>query len=604
MINPTGIILSISIIAALTTAVASNPQIQAWLEEQRQTIAELLRQIGQELDPESRRAAEAFAYEGRTVVNDEGLAREARGSSQAAALATGRRLSSPSTIRRVPKFPAGEKEAEERRAKGREYLERRKMMMEELQRKRSAAAREGVTPPSPTFDELVDEKGHLRGREIISVDELPEVSVSPLSEKVVDEMKQVERHLARSIPAAEPVAAASGWSWGSAFANPFGDEYALDLERSTTPKPPVPPKIQLERERVSSRPIYVSDALNDTISTEARQEQQVDRSALSYEEQLAIALSLSEQESSNISATVRQHKLDHNTELEAAIAASLRDMDGQEAAHAIANAQPVTPKPRPADAQPLVDLTPTTDVPTSASQLRRNEWAELFDPRYSPSQEPLSLTARSTGALSEDSDDLYRTTPQLTKARLASHNAIVSSGAASCPLSFTSPIAAGPQVSQSNSNLPFDPVREAVAAPRRNAYDMESSFYSAHEPSPAPSSVTFDGEPSTLLEIAEDTPQQGQRTPTSHAHSSLNLHTESSDSETFASVSVPASKTASRAESRTESQASYIEVIDLAEDSDVDMLSEEGDGIATPDSWSEVGSRDGESEAGEQQVRS
>ena len=35
-------------------------------------------------------------------------------------------------------------------------------------------------------------------------------------------------------------------------------------------------------------------------------------------------------------------------------------------------------------------------------------------------------------------------------------------------------------------------------------------------------------------------------------------------------------------------------MLDVEEDSDVDMLSEEGDGIATPDSWTEVGSRDGE----------
>jgi hypothetical protein len=43
---------------------------------------------------------------------------------------------------------------------------------------------------------------------------------------------------------------------------------------------------------------------------------------------------------------------------------------------------------------------------------------------------------------------------------------------------------------------------------------------------------------------------------------------------------------------------SDVEVIDVLEDSDVDMLSEEGDGVATPDSWTEVGSQDGESEVG------
>jgi len=48
---------------------------------------------------------------------------------------------------------------------------------------------------------------------------------------------------------------------------------------------------------------------------------------------------------------------------------------------------------------------------------------------------------------------------------------------------------------------------------------------------------------------------------------------------------------------------SDVEVIDVVEDSDVDMLSEEGDGIVTPDSWTEVGSRDGESEEADEEER-
>ena len=75
-----------------------------------------------------------------------GLKREAEGSRDAAALATGRSMSDASTIRRIPiKGPADPNEAEERRRKGREYLARRNQQMLELQQRRKAAAKaEGV----------------------------------------------------------------------------------------------------------------------------------------------------------------------------------------------------------------------------------------------------------------------------------------------------------------------------------------------------------------------------------------------------------------------------------------------------------------------------
>ena len=65
-----------------------NPQVQTWLEEQRRKIAEMLRSVGEELDPESRRMAEAFAFEGKTPANHEGLRREVSGSKEAAAAST------------------------------------------------------------------------------------------------------------------------------------------------------------------------------------------------------------------------------------------------------------------------------------------------------------------------------------------------------------------------------------------------------------------------------------------------------------------------------------------------------------------------------------
>ena len=67
-----------------------NPQVQQWLDQQRRHLAELLRTLGPDLDPESRREAEAFAFEGRTPSNDEAIRREAQASRDAAAVATGR----------------------------------------------------------------------------------------------------------------------------------------------------------------------------------------------------------------------------------------------------------------------------------------------------------------------------------------------------------------------------------------------------------------------------------------------------------------------------------------------------------------------------------
>ena len=123
---------------------------------------------------------------------------------------------------------------------------------------------------------------------------------------------------------------------------------------------------------------------------------------------------------------------------------------------------------------------------------------------------------------------------------------------------------------------------------------MEASFYSASSAVSPPASTsthTLDRETPQLIDVSEDVPQDGARTPTSRAHSSFGFQTDS-DSDTFASVS----PSQSRPESRARSEVSGIEVVDLEEDSDIDMLSEEGDGVATPDSWSEVGSRDADSD--------
>jgi hypothetical protein len=107
--------------------------------------------------------------------------------------------------------------------------------------------------------------------------------------------------------------------------------------------------------------------------------------------------------------------------------------------------------------------------------------------------------------------------------------------------------------------------------------------------------------PSPLVDISEDTvPAAAGNTATDHSQISSIMLASTSSSEAFASLpatsrgQTPPQQTASVAHS----EMSDVEVIDVLEDSDVDMLSEEGDGVATPDSWTEVGSQDGESEVG------
>jgi hypothetical protein len=562
-----GIVISLSIITALGIAVLENPQVQIWLEQQRVKIAELLRSIGEELDPESRRQAEAFAYEGRTPATDAGLRRESEGSREAAALATGRSVGS-GTVRRIPvRGPSDPDEAEERRRKGREYLAKRNQQMLEMRERRKAAnPGEGTaTPPTPTsFDALVDEEGKLKDP-VVEEKELPSPpAIEPVPENIREEMREVERQLVRPLLASESESAADLGSFqlGSRLANPFSDEYAMDLERSETPRPPpVPPKVELDRD-LRRDGVVVPGAYSPL----PEEDPEIDHEQLSYEEQLAIALSLSEAESA--ASTARNNDIqsddEEDADLKAAIAASLKEIQQQQSERSAAQAETAFLQPVPESNSPLVDLTPPSPTIDPQARIGRSDWETLFDPAFAPSNEPLSVARAPASEASED--ELYRLTPELTRARLATLN-------------------------EQHAPAPYDPVREAAESQAQwsePAHPAEASFYSA--PSavslPPPSSVTMESEPE-LVDANEVPGREGARTPTTAAPSSFGFDTDT-DSETFASVG------GSRANSRAPSAMSDVEIIDVADDSDVDMLSEEGDGIATPDSWTEVGSRDGE----------
>ena len=448
--------------------------------------------------------------------------------------------------------------------------------MMELQEKRGISSPAAEEPPaSPTsFDAMVDREGKLKASDM----ELPAVpDAEPESEKPAQEMRQLEQP--------EPVAPApstGGWGWqlGAALANPFGDEF--ELERSITPRPPVvPPKIKLE---TKPTPEVAQQVPQEQHDPETRHEE------LSYEEQMAIAMSLSEAETSMPSATVRQNnKEEPDADLRAAIEASLRDMDGQQAAHAIEHGAPVTPRLMAQSKQPLVDLTP--DPPISTPQeLPRGDWTSLFghsvwSDEQKAADPPISVPPQ---AVDIDEDDLYSATPQLTRARLAVHDSSQGTSQAS------------------SSSRPYDPVHEAAFVQQQQQLQapLEASFYSAHSQSNSPPTSHTMSDAPQLIDVSERRSPLAvvNHTPTVRSRvSSVTLDSTSSSSEVFTSLSaISREQTPPRPASRApRSEMSDVEVIDLSEDSDVDMLSEEGDGVATPDSWTEVGSQDGESEFGQ-----
>ena len=564
-------------------AVLENPQIQAWLEEQRQKIAELLRSIGEELDPQSRRQAEAFAFEGRTPATDPALDREVSGSQEAAAVATGRSLSNASTVRRIPvQGKMDPDEAEERRRKGREYLAKRNQQMYELQQRRKESNGEGpATPTTPTsFDAMVDDEGKLRL--VDNEKELPSPpTAEPVPEAVKAEMREVERHLSQPLMVGESSASAasSGWSFGSAFANPFGDEYAID--RSVTPKPPVPPKLALDAEDHPRTPTLPGSFDPERHPQGAADEQE----ELSYEEQLAIALSLSEaeaaaQRAAEAAASQSDEVEEDDADLRAAIQASLQEVQPSQNPPVPVLREPFLAQLQPQEPEPLVDVSPHhTAAPAWRAPLPRGHWETLFDQDYSPTREPLSLTQSDA-----DDDELYRVTPDLPRARLA-----------------TSPAQQVASPSSSAGLMPYDPVREAVGqSQRQQTGAMEASFYSAVSSAPSPASSRTMSHEATpqLIDVSEDMPHTESQTPMSPSSFGFQTDTES-DSDTFASIS----NTPSRSHSRPRSEVSNTELLDVVEDIDIDMLSEEGDGIATPDTWTEVGSRDGESEMEDEEPR-
>ncbi|KAG9756908.1 hypothetical protein KCU73_g4678, partial [Aureobasidium melanogenum] len=210
-----GILISLSILAAVGIAVYENPQVKEWVEEQRRKITEFLRTFGDELDPQSRREAEAFAYEGRLPTQTR---EEAAGTASAIARATGRETTDDSITRRnrTSLTPRSPDEAEERRRLGREYLAKRNQEMLDLKEKqkmrRSTSELLDQTPPSPTFDQLVNVDGSLK-----TDDKDTEQEGEEFNEKMLDlpSVPTDEPKSLRSIPIQEANVVETAFNTGS-----------------------------------------------------------------------------------------------------------------------------------------------------------------------------------------------------------------------------------------------------------------------------------------------------------------------------------------------------------------------------------------------------
>jgi len=401
---------------------------------------------------------------------------------------------------------------------------------------------------SGSFDKLVNDDGSLKTEE----KELPSPPVEEprLSEKtiVVEEGTAVEE--------AVPVhnASVTGFQTGSRYADPFGDEFELSdlslMDRSATPKPPVPPKIALEEKQpmVDVAPMPATD---DEIPAEN----------LSYEEQLARALSLS---LAGGEAARRARYIDEDDALlSAAIAASLADAEKKE--------RPQDTKSRQPEMSQLVDLAP--DPPVSVPQLPAVDAS-----RGLSGFTRLGLQQRAPELLSQDNDELYTLSPELAHAT---------------PVQIIDPI----------SIPPYDPYESSSFHSTSNTLESSSKLADTKEEANLTEAtvVADDAAPSLINfeDVASQTlmpDQTGARTPTTAATLSPHFERDTisfdADSETddeFASVVSGHSHAASESEHSLFEVGETMDVESMDDSSD----EEEGDGVLTPGSWTDVGSEVG-----------
>lgn len=514
-----GIIISLSLAAAVGIALQS-PEVKEWLEEQRRKLAELLRTMSEGLDPQTRQEAEAFAFEGRMPT-----AREREGMQTATAVATGREPEDNATLRRSNRQSTSNPiDAEERRRLGREYLAKRNQELLDIKRKRDSenangesaniTEKEAAMDQEPlaireksasigSFDHLINHDGSLRA-----------------DEKRISLASDAPTELPAYQPIEEPItapAAMRGLQAGSHFGNPFGDEFAMSdpmlLDRSETPRPPVPPKIAIGSETSASAHSYDEPMAEDSseqvpgrsVTPPRVPPQQQD---LSYDEQLARALSISLAESEAEQRHSLHRTLTEREALEHAIRESLRETEKP-------SDSALSPK------GPLVDF--SSDVAAESSIDRSRQCNE--------------------------DEDLYTLTPMVTGVQ---------------------PHVDHEQSLSSQPALPEMPEHFNAFQGVHQKLTQEPRGFSS--PAAQPTSPT-------TATLSPSLPPQDAL--------STGYHTES-ETDDFASLP----------DSTARSEASLIEV----EDVDIESMSDDDDGIRTPQSWSEVGSDVGDSERSESEA--
>jgi hypothetical protein len=414
----TGILISLSILAAVGIAVYENPQVKEWVEEQRRKITEFLATFGDQLDPQSRREAEAFAYEGRIPTQ---TPEEAAGMVNAIARATGRETTDESVIRRnrTSEMPQSPDEADERKRLGREYLAKRNQEMLDLREKqkmrRSTSELSEKTPPSPTFDQFVDVDGSLKKNDTLEQSEDFNEKTLELPSVPTDEPKSLG-----STRNQEPALLATAFTRGSRYANPFGDEFELSGtldSRSPTPKPPVPPKIAIEdtnrlrklsvtQKEPSIRQISILDEVEDIPAEINYEDVPAD---LSYEEQLvrAMSISLAESEEAARQARILEQE-QRDMDFAAAVAASLADVERVRQKQQPANEELINLTPDP----PVSELTDDELYTLSPRiQSRRAIPATLLTPMVMPPYDPVHEAAAATSPQPQPQPPLPAHTP-------------------------------------------------------------------------------------------------------------------------------------------------------------------------------------------------
>ncbi|TKX21239.1 hypothetical protein C1H76_6780 [Elsinoe australis] len=534
-----GIIISLSLAAAVGIALQS-PEVKDWLEEQRRKLAELLRNVSEGLDPQTRREAEAFAYEGQMP-----SPREIEGMQSATAVATGMNLDENGASRRTNRQSSSNPiDAEERRRLGREYLARRNQELLDMKKKKDSEKGEaaGIVTSETGFpngdkeplairekansvsslDRLINDDGSLR------IDE-KRLSPTPATQSELPSHHDAEEKVRAPV-------AVRAMQAGSLFGNPFADEFAMsdsaDLDRAATPKPPVPPKIAL-RSETPVAPVAVPAA---SVEDPPEQVPEDIPQELSYDEQLARALSISLAESEDASRKMLHRTMTEQEAFERAIQESLKDAK-----------KPIQPEPASSPKGPLVDF--SSDVTTSK-----------------PSTDPFRR-------LSND-DDLYYLTPSTTGVH--SPHAVAGSSTHKSPVQYPNmaeyldSFQARPQQS-TEYEFPDVPTGSLISIPRAEAEQQ------------APEAISLPAQP------AQPTSPTATLSPSLPPQDALSTgyHTES-ETEDFASLP----------DSTPQSEGSLIEI----EDVDIDSMSDDDDGIRTPQSWSEVGSDVGDSERSESEA--